>query len=333
MSFSTLAGNQMVTEGDAAGATFPLKPGQSHGSGIKCMTRSEANARYQLNTSVQVAGTNQLMQKSEWLTGGYIHMVSADTLPYNTAGEACADAGVTHAAIYSANNTVAVGDVMYENSTLSTLYNGQNKWLHLYEMTYAIRTSSAGVVQEMTNCTTLATYVYTFSMNTTGEVAACGLTVSGNAFYAYTSSIGLGTYLYVDSSMTIPVSGSSDPSNPTWYKSMANGPYGSAYSIDQYGQVIAIEACPNTATGVAVNAQRGTVACNGTTCGLNGSVVNFTLYTVDGTMSAGMVIYADADMTIVYTTSLFVKARFGTGMLFTASTGVLNNYCFTGDGC
>ena len=41
MAWSSLSSNQLVTEGDMAQSDMPLKPGQNHGSGNKCMTKLE----------------------------------------------------------------------------------------------------------------------------------------------------------------------------------------------------------------------------------------------------------------------------------------------------
>jgi hypothetical protein len=70
MPISGLLDNQMVTEGVAAGAGFPLNSGQSHGSGGLCMTKLAATTRYNLAANFGSYLNNQLVPAGPWAVGG-----------------------------------------------------------------------------------------------------------------------------------------------------------------------------------------------------------------------------------------------------------------------
>lgn len=85
MAFNSLAGNQMVTEIEAATSTFALNSGKSQGSSSECMTKAKAIDKYVLSgASTEPFASNQLLPKDAWVAGNCsfsANFVSVETLP------------------------------------------------------------------------------------------------------------------------------------------------------------------------------------------------------------------------------------------------------------
>ena len=70
MAWSSLLPNQMVTEGDMAQSGMPLKAGQNHGSGNRCMTKLELLNRYNLDVEkLNNYSNSQLVQRQDIVSG------------------------------------------------------------------------------------------------------------------------------------------------------------------------------------------------------------------------------------------------------------------------
>lgn len=68
MSWSSLAGNQMVSFTDAQTGPFSLNPGQSYTTSNKCMTKLEALTTFGLEAGYMATyGADQLVPKDQWV--------------------------------------------------------------------------------------------------------------------------------------------------------------------------------------------------------------------------------------------------------------------------
>jgi hypothetical protein len=149
MAWSSLLGNQMVTESDAAESGLTLNPGQSHGSGNRCMTRSEAATRYQMNGNAMTGyGSNQLVPRNTWL--GYsksFHMGLTEGSPGTCA---IATGGIPYG-LFTKNPNLSVGDVLYADQPLLVPWNATNFTLY-YGLTNSLVTVNGPSIVSISTC-------------------------------------------------------------------------------------------------------------------------------------------------------------------------------------
>ena len=172
MAWSSLASNQMVSFTDAQGGGFALQSGQSHVTSNKCMTKSEALAKYVLNASnMSSYASNQLVPKSTWASAaiGYSH--HWERYGSTTISAACAATDLSYE-FFTVNSTINVGDQVYSNAALTLPISYDQTYFHkLYGTNIICETNVNGVIISINTCPTNIgdIYVYNYS-STTGSI-------------------------------------------------------------------------------------------------------------------------------------------------------------------
>ena len=237
MAWSSLSSNQLVTEGDMAQSDMPLKANQSHGSGNKCMTKSELINKYNLDLVELVSYTDpQLVQKQNIISGVTGFAVPVSHSQYQTAAEACSYVGNTAmATLYKATDEpVANGMILYIDSGLTQPFQGLNLFQVIGDNVG--RLSNTGVISEYQSCSILPTrYSCGISMGDSTSSAACKSVTSSIIFLnsLYTVDIAIGDICYTSASGDTVFVG-----NPyKWYK-IDNGDGAYAVQINSLGRIL-----------------------------------------------------------------------------------------------
>jgi hypothetical protein len=135
---SGVADNQMVTEAAAAATTaFALNSGQTRVSSNILMTKLDAITRYNLAANFGSYANNQLIPATLWASGVPLDctlVITAATSPYYTAilGSDGGGGGGGHLTwttryITGGSQTYpTVGSIVYLDSALTTVFNGQS---------------------------------------------------------------------------------------------------------------------------------------------------------------------------------------------------------------
>jgi hypothetical protein len=226
MAISGLADNQMVTEGVAAGAGFPLRSGESHGSGGKCMTKLAATTRYNLQANFGSYADNQLVPASLWAAGGDItppsylnaevHRISETNTSINIGWSGWTDnVGIDHYVVKAINYTTQITEKTSANIPSNVLeYNTTGLTQGTaYEMLNIAFDAAGNQVALLINIsTTSAPAYYSFQANTTvtdlDSSAPCAYAFNAT-YYANVSQCVVGTVLYTNTTLTTPISGTS----------------------------------------------------------------------------------------------------------------------------
>ena len=153
MAWSSLLPNQMVTEGDMAQSDMPLKPGQNHGSGNKCMTKLELLSKYDLDV-VELASysDSQLVQRQDIIGSELVIRYSYGiSLGLATSSAACSS--VTSSVVFlnsPSTFNIAIGDICYTSTFGDTVFVGNPyKWYQIdngVDGAYAVQINSNGVI-------------------------------------------------------------------------------------------------------------------------------------------------------------------------------------------
>jgi hypothetical protein len=139
MSWSSVASNQMVTFTNAQTSGIPLKPGQSHVTSNQCMTKSEIQTKYNVQTTpMNSYASNQLVPKSQWVSAGSVYNTYS-VRAANTIVDICDVA--SFATAYSNTLSFQVGMTLYSNINLTITLSGT----HVIFDT-VVYTMSSGVV-------------------------------------------------------------------------------------------------------------------------------------------------------------------------------------------
>lgn len=230
--FSSLLSYQAVTESDAAGAGFILKSGQSHGSGTKCMTKDEANTKYDLNTSIQsgVDG-NQLLQKDKWQTPLTVYTYYFNPTTLLNAEDACLLSDGT-TPYYSTSSTMIVGSILYSDSALTTIV---NTLLYYIKCTNGkvYQTDEFGVINNIYTCPPPSITAYVDNELWTDLGESCDYGNASTLVYT-TAGLSMGSYVYMDNMLTTPFYTSG-------YYSFAGG---GSIKTNASGEIVVIDSCP-----------------------------------------------------------------------------------------
>ncbi len=151
MAWSSLLPNQMVTEGDMAQSDMPLKPGQNHGSGNKCMTKLELLSKYDLNV-VELASysDSQLVQRQDIIGSKLVIRYSYGiSIGVSNRFDAC---NLVTMDVVFLNSTsaydIAIGDICYTSASGDTVFVGNPyKWYQVDNgvgEAYAVQIDSLG---------------------------------------------------------------------------------------------------------------------------------------------------------------------------------------------
>jgi uncharacterized protein (TIGR02145 family) len=126
--------NEMVSFTQAASLGFILKPGQSHVTSNRCMTKLEALTKYKLSISAMDAyANNQLIPRSVWLDGRCIVKVSStefkEFMCYNLGADETFDPHIPIQAIHGNYYQWGRSTVVANASTPPTAIAGWNTTL------------------------------------------------------------------------------------------------------------------------------------------------------------------------------------------------------------
>lgn len=129
MAWNDLASNQIPTFTDLQTAGFALKAGQSHVTSNECITKSQALAKYNLSTSLMGNfSNNQLVPKSNYGTTVTSYSFDFSSAFANGILALNASSVSTSITLYSATANLIVGTVFYTDSTLTTVFPGNNNF-------------------------------------------------------------------------------------------------------------------------------------------------------------------------------------------------------------
>ena len=151
MAWSSLLPNQLVTEGDMAQSGMPLKAGQNHGSGNRCMTKLELLNRYNLDVEkLNNYSNSQLVQRQDIVSGVAIRYSYGISRGLATSYNACNLVTYDVVFINSLDPNVAdIGDVCYTSASGNTVFVGNpTKWYKIDNEygAYAVQINSNGVI-------------------------------------------------------------------------------------------------------------------------------------------------------------------------------------------
>ena len=129
---------------------------------------------------------------------------------------------------YAATTTIGLNTQLYTSANLTTPVTNGNLWYKSQGNATSYKIDSTGKIIENVSCTP-SSYAFQFSNpGRTSASLACAQTSFTNTFYATTSTLGIGTQLYTNPSLTTPVG-----SDNLWYQ---YGVEGISYRIDNSGK-------------------------------------------------------------------------------------------------
>lgn len=121
------ASNQMVTFTQAQSLGFALKAGQSHVTSNQCMTKADVLAKY--NVTISGYSDNQLVPKSAWVSGVNSYVYRVSTSSFLNRSEACNSPFIVDK--FSSSSSITNGMVIYNESSLSTVYKGNGNYFKI----------------------------------------------------------------------------------------------------------------------------------------------------------------------------------------------------------
>ena len=139
MAWGDLTNNQMVSFTDAQGGGFTLQSGQSNVTSNQCMTKSQALAKYVLDSdSMSSYSSSQLVPKSTWVTG-IVNIAIQTTYYYFYSSNDVCTWNIEYqnlSTYYTPPSGLVNGVMIYNNSSLgSPLYTvpDDSKWYFALE--------------------------------------------------------------------------------------------------------------------------------------------------------------------------------------------------------
>lgn len=145
MAWSDLANNQAISFTDIQTSGFILKPGESHVTSNKCMTRDDIVNKYYVN--VTFTANNQLAVKALCLQTTYVYSFS---LPFPTAAEACGAS--TSRTRYSSASPLVFESTIYTDAALTSQLNGGNSWFKVAGYSTVFQINSTGLIVDIVAC-------------------------------------------------------------------------------------------------------------------------------------------------------------------------------------
>jgi len=139
---------------------------------------------------------------------------------------------------YAATTTIGLNTQLYTSANLTTPVTNGNLWYKSQGNATSYKIDSTGKIIEIVSCTPSS---YTFQFSDPGRTSAslaCAQTSFTNTFYATTSTLGIGTQMYLDPNLTSTVG-----SGNLWYQF---GIDGVSYLIDNSGKISQISNCGET---------------------------------------------------------------------------------------
>lgn len=128
------ASNQMVSFTQAQSLGFSLKAGQSHVTSNQCMTKSEALAKYNLDTAAMSSyASNQLVPRSAWVNGVVGILFTSNYTYYNNSSEACNSVGPYNANYYTVSGLVVGARIYSDQACTSEVTTATVKWFTAIE--------------------------------------------------------------------------------------------------------------------------------------------------------------------------------------------------------
>jgi hypothetical protein len=228
MAWSSLLPKQLVTEGDAAQSGFTLNAGQSHGSGDKCMTKSEALARYNLSASAMGSyANNQLVPREAWASGvvGFPYVVRDQSVGpgIGQGAVACSIPVGPEITLYSASSTITLTTTFYLDQGLTDPFNGAFQWYFFPNQNLAVLISrdTIGQVLEIYDCSSIpTTYLCNISSEWPDSSTVCSQFPQMSVYLTAQTpgSITVGDMCYYDSNGINPFLG-----DETQYYKVING--------------------------------------------------------------------------------------------------------------
>lgn len=220
------ASNQMVTFTQAQSLGYTLNSGQSHILSDKCMTKTEALAKYNLNASAMSSYTsNQLVPKSVLIN-------VSNYYSYQISAGGCLDQ-IETINLYSSSASIAVGMVFYTNTSLTNTYSGRSLGRFYPNGNQLLTINDSGVLDAADNCSAYF-YTYPFTPSTIQASESCASLPSNN-YYSSLSYPVIGSVLYTNTALTVPLVG-----NNRWFY---NYTYAISFRVDSSGVIIEQFAC------------------------------------------------------------------------------------------
>ena len=220
------ASNQMVTFTQAQSLGYTLNSGQSHTLTDKCMTKSEALAKYNLNASAMSSyASNQLVPKS-------VLMNVSNYYTYQISAGGCSDQ-IETINLYSSSASIAVGMVFYTNTSLTNTYSGRSLDRFYPNGNQLLAINDSGVLVAVDNCSA-SFYTSDFASSTIQASESCTL-LTVNNYYSSLNYPVVGSVLYTNTALTMPLVG-----NNRWFY---NDAYAVSFRVDSSGIIIEQFAC------------------------------------------------------------------------------------------
>lgn len=201
MAWNSLANNQLVTEEDASQSPIPLKAGQSHGSGNRCMTKTEMLTKYNVNpSSVTLYSSNQLVPKSGWVpdTVTFPYQVDFYDTPReytNTASIGCTIPPTGSITYYFLNSPLGIGTQIFMDSALTQpFYQSGTLVYYMPNTNQSIVISSNAIVQEIYQCPTPIVTESFLVSNPQASLNNTCFAIAGNFIYIETQVSGEPTF-------------------------------------------------------------------------------------------------------------------------------------------
>jgi uncharacterized protein YjbI with pentapeptide repeats len=152
----------------------------------------------------------------------------------STSASACGETAYPQK-FYAKTAALSVNTQLYLNEALTAPIVNGNLWYKYQNNATAYKIDNTGKITEISSC---SPSVYSFQFSDPGRTSAslaCSQTSFTNTFYAATSNLGIGTQLYLNSTLTTPVG-----SGNLWYQ---YGIDGISYRIDNSGKVAEATTC------------------------------------------------------------------------------------------
>lgn len=140
--------------------------------------------------------------------------------------------------IYAATNTLSISTQLFTSSDLKTAFTGNTLWFKNGKSAYKIDDSGKIIEINTCNVSNYTEFLFTNAKSSASNV--CGLTTFNNKYYASSSTLGLGTQMYLDPDLHTPVG-----SGSMWQLLEDSG---TAYKFDDYGKVAEISSCQTLPT-------------------------------------------------------------------------------------